>query len=156
MAAATARYDARPGGAVAPTPPWVDDATTPHFNRAPDATKLFCNIHDKVQVAKLKFRENCWLGFLNQVSKRKTLHLWVTLWIIVSKYIMQETTELLRFGPSNFTCLSNLDEASGSLKTLNVPWVPHSSFMSIQIISSTDAQRSIGQTIAKHYFPNVH
>ena len=38
--AAASRYDARPfGGMVAPTPPWVDDVTTPHFNRAADATK---------------------------------------------------------------------------------------------------------------------
>ena len=56
---ATSRFDARlSGGMVAPTPPWVDDATTPHFNRAPDSTKLFCNIHDKVQVSKYKFRES--------------------------------------------------------------------------------------------------
>ena len=52
-----ARYDARPGVAMAPCPPWVNDVTTPHFNRAPDATKLFCNIHDRVQVSKSKFRE---------------------------------------------------------------------------------------------------
>ena len=37
---ATARFDARPsGGMVAPTPPWVDDVTTQHFNRAADATR---------------------------------------------------------------------------------------------------------------------
>ena len=47
---ATSRFDAPSGGMVAPTPPWVDDATTPHFNTAPDSTKLFCNIHDKVKV----------------------------------------------------------------------------------------------------------
>ena len=35
----------------------MDDVTTPHFNRAPDATKLFCNIHDKVMVVKFKFSE---------------------------------------------------------------------------------------------------
>ena len=41
VADATARYDSRPGVEMAPTPPWVNDVTTPHFNRAPDATKLF-------------------------------------------------------------------------------------------------------------------
>ena len=56
---ATSHFDARPtGGMVAPTPPWVDDVTTRHFNRAPDSTKLFCNIHDKVQVSKSQFRES--------------------------------------------------------------------------------------------------
>ena len=32
VAAATARYDALAGGSVAPTQPWVDDDTTPHFS----------------------------------------------------------------------------------------------------------------------------
>ena len=39
------------------SPPWVNDVTTPQFNRAPDATKLYCNIHDRVQVVKTNFRE---------------------------------------------------------------------------------------------------
>ena len=44
-------------------PPWVNDVTTPHFNRAPDATQLFCNIHDKVQVAKIQIpRRNAGFG----------------------------------------------------------------------------------------------
>ena len=42
---------------MAISPPWVNDVTTPQFNRAPDATKLYCNIHDRVQVAKTKFCE---------------------------------------------------------------------------------------------------
>ena len=55
---AQSRFEPRPGGTPAsPPPPWVDDVTTPHFNRAPDATKLFCNIHDRVQVARNHFRE---------------------------------------------------------------------------------------------------
>ena len=58
VADGVARYDARPGVATSPCPPWVNDVTTPHFNRIPDATKLFCNVHDRVQVAKSKFREN--------------------------------------------------------------------------------------------------
>ena len=57
VADAAARYQARPGHSFPPSPPWINDVTTPHFNRAPDATKLFCNIHDRVQVAKTKFRE---------------------------------------------------------------------------------------------------
>ena len=53
-----ARFESRPvTGSTPPMPPWVGDVTTPHFNRAPDATKLFCNIHDKVNVARSKFRE---------------------------------------------------------------------------------------------------
>ena len=44
------------GASVAP--PFVaDDVTTPTFNRKPDPTKLFCNVHDKTQVSKTKFRE---------------------------------------------------------------------------------------------------
>ena len=50
---ATARFEARPGGNASPTPPWVEDVTTPLFNRPPNPTKLFCNI----QIAKSKFRE---------------------------------------------------------------------------------------------------
>jgi len=42
---------------MALSPPWVNDVTTPQFIRAPDATQLYCNIHDRVQVAKSKFRE---------------------------------------------------------------------------------------------------
>ena len=49
-AEASSRFDPRPGVAMAHAPPWVNDVTTPQFNRAPDATKLFCNIHDRVQV----------------------------------------------------------------------------------------------------------
>ena len=56
--AATDRFDARPGGSGSPAPIWVADVTTPLFNRPPNATKLFCNIHDKVQVSKSKFRES--------------------------------------------------------------------------------------------------
>ena len=63
VADATARYEARPGHAFPPTPPWVNDVTTPHFNRAPDAIKLFCNIHDRVQVANPNSAKKCrcWL-----------------------------------------------------------------------------------------------
>ena len=32
-----------------PAPYLVEDVTTPTFNRRPNPTKLFCNIHDKVQ-----------------------------------------------------------------------------------------------------------
>ena len=42
---------------MAISPPWVNDVTTPQFNRAPDAIKLYCNIHDRVKVAKTNFRE---------------------------------------------------------------------------------------------------
>ena len=51
------RFEPRPGAAISTCPPWVNQVTTSHFNRVPDATKLFCNIHDRVQVAKTKFRE---------------------------------------------------------------------------------------------------
>ena len=51
------RFEPRPGAAISTCPPWINQVTTSHFNRVPDATKLFCNIHDRVQVAKTKFRE---------------------------------------------------------------------------------------------------
>ena len=51
------RFEPRPGVANSTCPPWINQVTTSHFNRVPDATKLFCNIHDRVQVAKTKFRE---------------------------------------------------------------------------------------------------
>lgn len=54
---ATSRSDPRPGIATAHSQPWVNDVTTPPFYRAPDATKFFRNIHDRVQVAKPNFRE---------------------------------------------------------------------------------------------------
>ena len=41
--AASSRYDSRPGVPMAISPPWVNDVVTPQFNRAPDATKLYCN-----------------------------------------------------------------------------------------------------------------
>ena len=69
---ATSRFEPRPGGApAAPPPPWVDDVTTPHFNRAPDATKLFCNIHDKVQVARNHFREKLLVWVLESGLKEE-------------------------------------------------------------------------------------
>ena len=42
---------------MAHSQPWVNDVATPSFYRAPDATKLYCNIHDRVQVAKTNFLE---------------------------------------------------------------------------------------------------
>ena len=39
--AASSRYDYRPGVPMAVSPPWVNDVTTPQFNEAPDANKLF-------------------------------------------------------------------------------------------------------------------
>ena len=55
---ATDRIEARPSGSGSPAPVWVADVTTPLFHRPPNASKLFCNIHDKVQVSKAKFRES--------------------------------------------------------------------------------------------------
>ena len=47
-------YAAVAGG---PPPFLGDDVTTPTFNRRLDPTKLFCNIHERVQIAKSSFRE---------------------------------------------------------------------------------------------------
>ena len=117
---------------MSPTPPWVNDVTTPHFNRAPDATKLLCNIHVRVQVAKSKFSENCWCWLPNPGLKKVILLLWAMHWTFDLKCSSLGMSGLHQSKPSNFTCLSNLDEASGNLNCLRTPLEQNTSFTLIQ------------------------
>ena len=148
----SSRYDSRPGVAMALSPPFINDVTTPQFNRAPDATKLYCNIHDRVQVARNQILQTkCWCWLPKPDSMYMILFFGTMHWNSALRCSFQETHVLLRSKPSNFMSFLSWEEASGNHNLWNVPQEKKTSLTLIQTRIQAKPAKKFWQNVSKPF-----